>query len=87
MAKQQIKQGKEIKLRNGVTATIMEFNGAKVEEAQNLAATVKGVSFLTAVINVTVLFDGKQLPFEEIKNLHGMDYLKLQSEILGDDVK
>lgn len=86
MAKQ-IKQGKEIKLRNGVTATIMEFTGAKVEEAQNIAATVKGVSFLTAVINVTVLFDGKKLPFEEIKNLHGMDYLKLQSEILGDDVK
>lgn len=70
---------KDITLSDGRTASVQEFFGYHVEEAQAVADgdTKKMIS---ALIAQCVTIDGQPVTMEEVRQMRGKDYLSLMKE-------
>jgi hypothetical protein len=70
---------KEITLPSGKVATIGEFKGKHVMQAQRIADGDQG-KMLFAMIALVVTIDGKGIVMEEMEEMEGRDCLKLMAE-------
>lgn len=74
---------REIKLPSGKTATIAQYKGKHVREAQRMADS--DVSKLTfAIIALTTKIDGQPILMEDLDEMDGPDVIALMGEFGGD---
>lgn len=73
---------KEIKLPSGKTATISQFKGKHVREAQRMAdSDVSKMTF--AMIALTTKIDGQPIMMEDLDEMDGSDVIALMGEFAG----
>ena len=70
---------KEITLPSGAVATVGDFKGRHVREAQRISSGASD-KFLFALISLTTTIDGKTVLMEDLDEMPGMDVMALMGE-------
>lgn len=72
----------EIILSDGRKATVLDFKGHHIRQAQRLMGDDTSL-FLFALISLCVEIEGKPVLIEDLDHMPGKDVMKLQAEFSG----